>query len=131
MIDIIGKKWWFLLISGIVIIPGVISLILWGVSPSIDFTGGTLLELQIETDKSITTGRFSEIAKKQDIQLESVSASGDKTYLFRFKLIDKDQNAKFQQTISKEIASADEIRFETVGPTIGRETTQNAIYAVV
>ena len=131
MIDIIGKKWWFLIFSGIVIIPGIISLILWGVAPSIDFTGGTLLEFKFKSEKTIEAKRFSEIADKQGLQLVTVSPVGDNTYLFRLKPIDKDQKAEFQKSLSKEIAPVSEIRYETVGPTIGRETTRNAIYAVI
>ena len=131
MIDIIGKKWWFLIFSGIVIIPGIISLILWGVAPSIDFTGGTLLEFKFKSEKAIEVKRFSEIADKQGLQLVTVSPVGDNTYLFRLKPIDKDQKAEFQKSLSKEIAPVSEIRYETVGPTIGRETTRNAIYAVI
>ena len=131
MIDIIGKKWWFLIFSGIVIIPGIISLILWGVAPSIDFTGGTLLELKFKSEKAVETKSFSEIADKQGLQLVTVSPVGDNTYLFRLKPIDKDQKAAFQKSLSSEIAPVTEIRYETVGPTIGRETTRNAIYAVI
>jgi len=44
MLDIIGKKYIFFLISLLVIIPGLISLGLWGLNLSQDFTGGSLIE---------------------------------------------------------------------------------------
>ena len=43
-------KWLYFLLSGLVIIPGMISLIFFGLKPSIDFTGGALLEYRFEKE---------------------------------------------------------------------------------
>ena len=45
MIDVMSKKTWYFVFSGLVIIPGVVALIIWGLNLGIDFTGGTLVEL--------------------------------------------------------------------------------------
>lgn len=130
--DLIGKKWWFLLISGIIIIPGIISLILWGIVPSIDFTGGTLLEVRItESKKNINNEAIRNVAKAQKIELISVAQSDDDAYLLRSKLITKEQNTALQDSLNKSLGKTEELRFETVGPTIGEETTRNAFIAVV
>ena len=55
--DIIGKKKWYFLISLLVILPGVISLVLFGLRLSIDFTGGSLLEFRMK-DKAVNTQEF-------------------------------------------------------------------------
>ncbi|MEK7323898.1 MAG: hypothetical protein AAB217_01420 [Chloroflexota bacterium] len=44
--DIISKRYWYFAISLVVIIPGIISLALWRLPLSIDFTGGSKLEVQ-------------------------------------------------------------------------------------
>ena len=52
--NIIGlRKWWFI-ISGLIIIPGVIAMILWGFRLSVDFSGGTLLEITFPDRKAVT-----------------------------------------------------------------------------
>ena len=43
MFDIIGKRFWYFLISGIVILSGIIALIVFGLKPGIEFTSGSLL----------------------------------------------------------------------------------------
>ena len=48
MIDLIAKKYLFFIFSGLIIIPGTIALILWGLKPAVDFTGGSLIEFQIK-----------------------------------------------------------------------------------
>lgn len=129
MFDIIGKKWFYFLFSGLVIIPGMISLFTNGLRLSIDFTGGTLLELKFE--KQTAKEKIEEIAREQKIELSSIQSSGDNTYILRAKPIDKDQNEKFQKSLSEKLGKVTEQRLETVGPTIGAELAQKAILAVI
>lgn len=132
MINIIGKKWIYFLISGLVIMPGIVSLILWGIRPAIDFTGGTLIELRI-TNKEL--GNKSEDIRKildsQKLEIGSIQQSGKDIYLLRLKPIDKEQNQKFTAELKKVFTEVEEQRFETVGPTIGKETTTKALQAVL
>lgn len=152
MPNIIGKKWWYFIFSGIIIIPGIVSLILWGIKPSIDFTGGTLLEIQnskfkvsrssgihdaVDSQSSQTaSGQSSKdevrkIIEKENIEVGSINQSGEDTYLLRLKPIDNVQHQKLQGELKKQFGEINENRFETVGPTIGSETTQNAAKAVL
>lgn len=132
MLDIIGKKWFYFIISGLVIIPGMISLILWGLKPSLDFTGGTLLEVQIINTKSKITGLdIKKIVESQNIEIGSILESPDNTYLLHLKPIDQNQNKRLQDELSKKLGQAKELRFETVGPSIGKETTDKAIKGVL
>jgi preprotein translocase subunit SecF len=139
MFDIIGKKWFYFIFSGLIIVPGIISLVLYGVRPAIDFTGGTLIELRIKNPAS-SAGRqesekvTSEIRKageSQKIEISTIQQSGSDSYLLRLKPIDKDQNQKLQETLRKNLGDVTELSFETVGPSIGQETTNNAIKAVI
>ena len=112
--------------------PGIISLGLWGVKPSIDFTGGTLLEIKIQNLKSkIQNEEIKKIAQSQNLKVGSIQESGENTYLLRLKPIDKDQNQKLQEELNKQFEEVKELRFETVGPTVGREATEKAIKSVL
>ena len=48
MLDITGKRSWFFIISGIVILIGIISLLTFGLKPGIDFSSGSMLTLRFE-----------------------------------------------------------------------------------
>jgi len=54
LFNIIGKRYWFFLLSAIVIVPGLISLVTFGLNPGPDFVGGTELEVQIPTSGQTT-----------------------------------------------------------------------------
>ena len=97
MYDLIGKKWWFFIFSGLIIIPGIISLFLWGIRLSIDFTGGTLLEIKFLEKQPSSNQQVEQVIKQEDIGFVSVSGTREKTYLLRLKPIDKNQNEKLQQ----------------------------------
>ena len=130
MYNIIGKKHWFFIISGLVVIPGLVSLILWGVKLSIDFTGGSLLELQF-TSNPPGIQKIEEVVKNEKIELVSISQTREKSYLLRLTPVDKDKNILLQKALTEKIGKVNEVRFETVGPTIGQETTNNAVKAVI
>src|SRR5438034_11350665 len=46
MYDIVGKKRWYFLFSALITIPGLIFVLLGGLKPTIDFTGGTVWEIR-------------------------------------------------------------------------------------
>jgi preprotein translocase subunit SecF len=141
MTDLIGKKWLFFIFSGIVIIPGILSLIFWGLKPAIDFTGGTLFEFKIQSLSQTQTGgkpeintnnsEIKNIVQEAGIDVGSIQESGANTYLLRLKPLDKDQNKKLQDTLTKKFTDISVIRSETVGPSVGQETTANAVKAVL
>ncbi len=123
-IDFIRYKWLYFGFSLLILIPGVISLIVYRLNLSIDFTGGTLLEIQ--TKSPLSHSAIQEVAKSQNLELSSIQDSADKTYLLRFKPMTADQNEKFKQALGE----VTEKRFETVGPVVGLELTRKALAAV-
>lgn len=131
MIDIIGKKWFYFIFSALIIVPGLFSLVKYGLRLSIDFTGGTLLEIQ---NPNLKTQTDLEVAKKiftqNNIEVSSVSQSGPRSYIFRTKEMSKDQNTKIENDLTQKFGAIQEMRFESVGPTISKELAQNALMAV-
>src|SRR5688572_16907905 len=50
MYDIVGKRNWYFAFSAILTIPGLIFILMGGLRPSIDFTGGTEWEVRYEDE---------------------------------------------------------------------------------
>ncbi|MBI3576676.1 protein translocase subunit SecF [Candidatus Gottesmanbacteria bacterium] len=118
----------YFLLSSFVLVPGIIALLRWGLRPSIDFTGGTLMELRF--DKAIDAKKIIDVAAATSLTLSSVAPSGDKTYLIRLKPT-ADERLKFFETqlASSSASSPQIIRQETVGPTLGAELLVKAVVA--
>ena len=129
-LDIIGKKNLYFALSLIVVTPGLIALLLFGLNLSIDFTGGSRLTVSFKDkiEKQKIDG-IKQSLISQNIKVYTVEQSKNQVY-FRTNPISQKQNAHFVNELSKNFKDAKETEFETIGPTIGRETTINAIKAV-
>ena len=130
MLDIIGKRYWFYLISGIVVIPGLISLILFGLNFSIDFTGGSILELQFQQPGVVQPAELKELFGDYGFGDTLVQTSQGNIFLIRSKMLDSETKIEIEGDIEKRFGSFTELRFESVGPAVGGEVQQRA-YMVV
>ncbi len=110
-----------------VILPGVVSLVMFGLKPSIDFSGGTMLEIKAPEN---TKDQISKVLSSEKIEIASVQQTGTGTYLFRTKAIDNTQKDKLTVALQKDLKGSDITRFETVGPVIGKELTMKALQSV-
>lgn len=118
------RKWWYL-ISLAVILPGVVSLIFFGLATSIDFTGGTIIEISGTKDKA----KIEELAKNSGFE-GLVIKGGEDSVNLRSKPISEEDYKKYKEGLSK-ISGAKEIRVETVGPSISKEITQRAFVSII
>src|SRR6266567_3198846 len=92
--NIVGKRNWYFAFSLIIIIPGVISLLLWGLNLSIDFTGGS--EMTLSYPKQVNEKTIDGIKKSfasEKIEIVSITPAG-KTITIRTKPMDDKQDAK-------------------------------------
>lgn len=119
----------FFLISFLLLIPGWISLAVYGLNLSIDFTGGSLIE--IETKSEVSTEKVKSVVEQNNISVSSVQSAGDNIYLIRTKPISQEENDQIKQKLNTELGGTTERRFETVGPTVGAELAQKAVFAIV
>lgn len=131
MIDILKYRKYYFIFSFLLIIPGLISLILYGLNLSIDFTGGSRIALQFP--KAVnqrvvedTRGIFS----KENIEVATIQRSG-KTIFLRTEQVTEKENTKVLATLNKKYKGVTEEEFITIGPTVGRETAVKALQAIV
>jgi preprotein translocase subunit SecF len=126
-------KWLYFGLSALILIPGIFSLIRFGLKSSIDFTGGTLLELKFSVQRSpISIQQVKEIIEEKGFEASSVQPSGEKTILIRMKPITKDDVATIKAALAEKFEEMpEEIRFETVGPILGKELLIKTIVAII
>lgn len=125
--NIVGKKYLYFAISLLVMIPGIVSLALYGLRLSIDFSGGSRMEYQVQSSREEITS----IVKNQRIEVNSVQKSGNDIYIIRTKPLDQKTHQKIIEVLQKKYKNSKEISFQTVGPTIGKEVTENAFKSLI
>ena len=134
--NIIGKRYLFFAISLAVIIPGMISLAIWGLPLAIDFTGGSMLQVKFDSGKVPQPAQviaiYNSLSTSQNpIRDPEVQTSGQDTLLIRSKQMDQETKDKVEASLSKQFNSkVTELEFDSVGPTIGAEVTLRGTEAV-
>ena len=135
MIDIVGKRHWYFLFSGLIILAGLIAM---GISVarfgsplrlSIDFTGGSLWELTFEQPVLPADVRqvFVEYGYGDTMVQTTLDA---KTVLIRSKELADGEKSRIQADLTARFGASTELRFDQVGPTVGREVTRSATMAI-
>ena len=120
----------YLLISAVLIATGVFGLVNWGINPGIDFKGGTIAEYGFE--ETISTEEISKKLESEGMQVFSVQDTGDGKYFFRLPSLSSQDQERIKE-IFREFTpggGVEELRFETVGPSVGPELVRKTIYAI-
>ncbi len=125
-------KWLYFSVSLLVIIPGVISLVLFGLRPAIDFTGGSLVELRLTAHpgKTVTEEGLRDLASREQVTMSMIQLTQN-SVLLRTAPLTQAQLEIFKQSIKDNLADVEEVRFETVGPTLGKELLTKTVVALV
>ncbi|WP_216700311.1 protein translocase subunit SecF [[Leptolyngbya] sp. PCC 7376] len=137
--------WWSL--SAIAMIASVIFMLVSQqqiqapLRPSIDFVGGTKIQIALDCgvegncDEPINTADVQEILTAQNVGKSSVQVLGqDKTNLsIRTQKLELDQRTALQDALNNEIGVFDQetVQIDDVGPTIGRELFIQGMLALI
>lgn len=115
------RKIYFVL-SGILILGSLVCLFIFGLNPGIDFTGGSILEIEYK-DARPSNQAIKESVSDLNLGTIYIQPSEEKQVLIRMKDIDEETHQKIIQRLSTD-NEIEERRFESIGPVIGRELKQ-------
>ncbi len=129
------RKFWYTL-SLIITIGAVISLSVFGFKYGLDFTGGSLMELEYSKSRP-ANDTVVNFLKKQGLENVRVQPSGDKGVIMRLPEVNEEKHQQLLKAFAddaKNIEADDtvnELRFESFGPSLGSELKRQSIYAVL
>lgn len=134
-IDIIGRRYLWFFISALIIVPGLISMLVNGFNLGIDFTGGTLLDLQF--NRPVTVVEVREALRDHNmesstIQLAATTQTDASPNVFvRTHVLNDEQRRAVMADLTKHLGEFEVLRIEQVGAVIGSELTMQAVKAVL
>ena len=94
-----AKKTWFS-ISGFLVLASLLSLILWGFNPGIDFTGGSLLELKFNQNRP-DSAQIEEALKDLNLASLYIQSTNQNGLLIRTISLTEDQHQQILVNINK------------------------------
>ncbi len=139
--------WWT--ISGSIIITGLIAMVIsWTqpdinapLRPSLDFVGGTRLQLELDCtipnncNQGITVAAVREITSNQNLGNTSIQVVGEEKQALdiRTKTLDVDTRTQLITALSAEFGKFDpnSTQIDTVGPTLGRQIFTSGLSALL
>lgn len=136
MFNIIQRRYWYFMVSAVIILPGLIAMIItWTqygtpLKLSIDFTGGSMLELRFE--QPIQPGQVRDVFVERGYSDTVVQTAGDgRTAVVRSKELSEQVRTEILAGVREAVGPFEVLRSETVGPSVGREVTRAATIAVL
>jgi preprotein translocase subunit SecF len=137
------RLWWassvFIIAFGLIAMAVSWSIIGTPLKPSLDFIGGTRLQLQLECAASKSCQEPIDVAKVREVlEEEGLGGSGiqiieDYTLSIRSKTLDVAERTKLQQVLTEKIGkfNVETIQIDTVGPTVGQELFTSGLLALI
>ena len=129
--NIVGRRYLYFAISLVLIIPGLIGILIWGLPLSIDFKGGSYAELKFESGQAPDLADVRALYAEHGIEDVQPRTSGADQLIVRSGPID---NAKIDEIVAamiEQFGSPITVqRFDSVGPSIGREVASRAAFAI-
>ncbi len=115
--------------SAILVAASVASLLMWGLKPAIDFTGGSLLEITYK-DGRPEISKIQQAVSGIGLGNVSIQPSGDKDIIVRLRELSEGEHQKLISALTVDGKQPEEKRFDSIGPVIGKELKQKSIIAV-
>ncbi|MBT5808442.1 protein translocase subunit SecF [Candidatus Uhrbacteria bacterium] len=122
------RKNWFIL-SSVLVVGSLLVIVTLGLKFGIDFTGGSLLEVEftesVEVDSvrtSLETAGFTDVA---------VQLTGEHGVIIRTEDLSEDEHQTILTALETDIGASDEMRFDSIGPVIGDELRRTALLGLL
>jgi preprotein translocase subunit SecF len=87
--NIIKHRYLYFAISLLVIVPGIIALIVWGLPLAIDFTGGSMLEIKFDSGAAPQPAQVFDLLTKDGVIDSQVQTSGTDGLIIHAKEMDE------------------------------------------
>jgi len=119
----------YYIFSGVLILASLISLLIFGLRFSIDFSGGSILEVNFENrpENQIIQEKLKDLNLGEMV----VQPTGEKGVIMRMKEIDEDIHQQIISRLQEIQPKIEEKRFESIGPVIGKELRQKTIILII
>lgn len=128
-INFLRHKKVYFVFSGVLVLGSLVCLAIFGLNPGIDFTGGSILEIEYIEERP-SNQEIKEALVDLDLGSILVQPTGERGVIIRMKDIPEETHQQAIQRLS-ENNKIEERRFESVGPTIGRELKQKTKVLIV
>lgn len=123
-------RWWFS-ISSLLVVISIVSMFMNGFNLGIDFTGGTIVEVQF--DRNVQVSQVRDDLKQFGLENAVIQLSGEASategndIIIRTRNLDANESKAIVDSLNANVAPNEVKRVESVGAVIGSEVTEHAL----
>lgn len=130
--NLVKNQKYFLSFSGVLIVCGLLAILIWGLKPGLDFTGGSLLEVSWQgarPDNQVVEQKISSLVEKPVL-----IPAGENSLIIKMKAVDEPTHQQILLSLKELGGGGDKViekRFEMIGPTVSAELKTKSFLAIV
>ncbi len=124
----------FFPVSAILVVASIVGFVWPGPVLSIEFTGGTLLEVRLpegatveRLETSLENARFGETTLGD----ATVTTTRAGTQFVRTRTLTTEEHSQLLAMLTKDLGQVQELQYTTIGPTVGQNLKVRALYALL
>lgn len=135
MLRIIQNRRYFYAFTGLLVVASFAAVIAWGFKPGIDFTGGSMMEVDFSKTRPSATDLAAAATASTGMKDLTAQPLGEQGMVLRMPPLDEKGHQKLLGDLKTDYAkdgnTVEEKQFESIGPVIGAELRTKTIYAVI
>ncbi|NBX50094.1 protein translocase subunit SecF [bacterium] len=118
----------WLTVSGVIVAASLTALMVFGLNYGVDFTGGTLLELNVPSIAS-TEDLRGQLESSGFAEIKVQEGEGGRVFV-RAGQLTEDEHQRLLTEVQSRYADASEVQYTFVGPSVGSELRRSATIAI-
>jgi preprotein translocase subunit SecF len=134
MMNIIGHRYINLTISGALFVASIVALVIFGLKPGNDFTGGSLLEVKFPGNLPANVEIQTTLASLNLNQI-TVQPTSNGSVMLKMRNLTEGEHQTVLATLRGKYETKDskvmEVRFETIGPAVSATLKQRTLWAII
>ncbi len=117
----------YFIFSGVLILGSLISLAIFGLNPGIDFTGGSIMELEYQGSRPSVEAVRESLSEFGPAHIQTI---GERGLVIRMRDVSEEDHQQILQILGNGY-QFEQRRFESIGPVIGQELKEKTRLLVV
>ncbi len=130
-LDIIKNKNYFLGFSLLLVVASILCVVVFGLKLGIDLEGGTQWQVMIQKSDVTEDGIQSVLKQGSEKTEVLVKKADDGSFLVRTHTMSNEEHQTSLKALETAFGTIEEKNFSSIGPAIGAELKQNAMWAIV
>ena len=130
--DFIKYKKFYYLLAAVIIVAGLVVSAVSGMNYGIDFTGGTMI--QLDFGEKVEEDAVYDVLKDygiDDAEVIFASENNSEVIIRSMQALDNVERGELIEKLESEISAAEVLSSELFGPSVGKELRVNAVKAVI